>query len=346
MAKEDKNWIAHEPSTYSYLGRNDGCVNWMLSYREQEGLPFPKTIVLIGSGAIEPFTIAALPLALQSQIVAVEINPDLVELAKIIQKGGAVPWSTVAEKTQHPGVVNTQLTDPEKLRVGMEKLSLLGSKASLGLGFNNEFFQVVNSVTNRVTYIPTDALTALKSLTNMDMICDFFVQVNINKDPEKGTDYTRQMIKVAIGALSSEGNYIIGDSGRNMPITLSHVAEEPDARLDVSALVHVINLEGKHSSSYYSVLGRRSMRSETIRQTMRKNIADVARKFNLPITEEIITIDQLAQLSTSHVYFGFIENESGKNGIVWYCPLPQKDTLIRLAPSKDEVFTDQIVFPK
>ena len=28
MTKEDRNWIAHEPSTYSYLGRNDGCVNW------------------------------------------------------------------------------------------------------------------------------------------------------------------------------------------------------------------------------------------------------------------------------------------------------------------------------
>lgn len=345
MAKEDKNWIAHEPSTYSYLGRNDGCVNWMLYYREQEGLPFPETIVLIGPGAIEPFTIAALPLALRSQIVAIEINPDLVELAKTIQEGRAVPWSTVAEKTQHPGIVNTQLTDPEKLRVGMEKMALLGSKTNLGLGFNNDFFQVVDSVTNRVTYIPTDALAALRSLTNMDMICDFFVQVNINKDPE-GTDYTRQMIKAAIEALSSEGNYIIGDSGRNMPTTLSHIAEEPNARLNVSALVHVVNQEGKHSSSYYSVLGRRSMRSETIQQTMRKNIGDIARKFNLPITEQIITIDQLAQLSASHVYFGFIENEGGKNGIVWYCPLPQKDTLIKLAPSNDEVFTDQIVFPK
>jgi len=346
MVAENKNWIAHEPSTYSYLGRNDGCVNWMLINREQKGLPSPKKIALIGSGIIEPFTIAALPLALQSQIIAVEIDPKLVELARIIKNGDGIPWSDIAKKTQHPGVVNTQLTNPDRLTMGRNKLASLGSLRNLGPNFTNDVFQVESSVGDRVTYIPIDALSALKSLSNIDMICDFFVQVNINKDQEKGIDYTRQMVKAALAALSPEGNYIIGDSGRNIPITLSHISERTNAVLNVSALVHAVNQMDKYSSSYYSVLGRKKMKPTIIRQTMKKNIDDIVNKFGLPLTEQTITIDQLAELSASHVYFGFLGNEDDNSGTVWYCPLPQKDTLAKLAPSKDIAFTDQIVFPK
>lgn len=345
MAKEDKNWIAHEPSTYSYLGRNDGCVNWMLLHREQQGFPPPTTLVLIGSGAIEPFTIAALPLASRSKIFAVEIDPRLVEIGQTIQQGIAVPWSTIAEKSQHPGVTNAQLTDKKRLSVGIDKLASLGSLINLGSGFNNEFFQVAKSVAERITYIPVDALSTLKSLDNIDVICDFFVQVNINKDNRQGIDYTRRMVTSAVVALSPNGSYILGDSGRNMSITLDHIDKTLDARLKVSSLIHVINQADKYSSSYYSILGKNGP-FLTVQQTMEQNISNISDAFGLPVKKQVMTVSQLAKLVTSHVYFGFIENEDKKDGTVWYCPLPLKDTFGKLAPSPDKPFIEHIIFPK
>lgn len=346
MTKENPiKWIEHEQSTYTYLGRNDGCINWMLSYRKQKGLPPPKTIVLIGSGAIEPFTVAALPLASHSKILAVEINPDLVELGNTVRQGKAVAWSTVAEKSQHPDVINTQLTDLKRISAGMQKLASLGSLENLGDGFNSEFFQVASRITDRVSFIPIDALSAFTSLRDIDMIGDFFVQVNINKDQKYGISYTRRMVSSAIAALSSTGNYIVGDSGRNMPITLDHISKLPKSKLKISALVHVVNQSDKYSSSYYSVLGNTDLSSE-VQKTMKQNISLISDNYRLPIEEQTITTAQLRKLVALHVYFGFIENTGNKNGTVWYCPLSIKDAFSALAPFADTPFTEPIIFPK
>lgn len=343
--KEEKNWIAHEPSTYSYLGRNDSCVNWILTLRKQQGFHPPKILVLIGSGAIEPFTIAALPLALKSQIIAVEINPALVNLGQEIKSGEAISWPNIAKKTQHPGVLNTQLTDPIKLNLGIEKLESLGSLTNLGPGFNNEFFQVEKSVTERVSYIHADALSALKSLDNIEAICDFFVQVNINKNLKQGIDYTKRMVASIIGVLSPDGYYILGDSGRNMSITLDHIDKVSNAKLKVSALTHVVNQDGKYSSSYYSILGKDSQ-SIADQQIMEQNITNISDKYDLPVKKQVVTVGQLARLVHSHVYFGFIKNENNNDGTVWYSPLSQEEALVKLTPSKNKAFTDKIIFPK
>ncbi len=346
MNKENLiEWNEHEQSTYTYIGRNDSCVNWMLSYRKQKGLPPPKTILFIGSGAIEPFTVAALPLASRSEILAVEINPDLVELGDTVRQDKAVAWSTVAEKSQHPDVINAQLTDPKKLSASMQKLASLGSLGNLGNGFNSEFFRVAKNITDRVTFIPTDALSAFTSLKDIDIIGDFFVQVNINKDLNQGIDYTNRLVAAAVSALSPEGSYVIGDSGRNMPITLNHIATNPDARLNMSSLVHVINQEGKYSSSYYSVVGKRNVNSFSIKQAARHNIKDIAQRFNLFIKEESVTVDQLAQLITSHLYFGFVGDEDN-NGTVWYSQESIGETLSKLASKTSPEFSEQIIFPK
>lgn len=339
-------WIEHEQSTYTYLGRNDSCVNWMLSYRKEKGLPAPKTIVLIGSGAVEPFTIAALPLASSSKILAVEINLDLVELGNTVRQGKSVTWPVVAEQSQHPDVINTQLTDPRRLSAGIQKLASLGSLRNLGSGFNSKFFRVANDIADRVTFIPTDGLSALTSLKDIDIIGDFFVQVNINKDSNRGIEYTNRLVASAVAALSPEGSYLIGDSGRNMPITLNHIAANPDVRLNMSSLVHVVNREGKYSSSYYSAVGRHKVNSSSIKQSTRHNIKDISQRFSLPVKEEAVTIHQLAQLIASHLYFGFIGNKINDNGTVWYSPESIIKTLNRLAPKTNLTFAEQIIFPK
>jgi len=153
------------------------------------------------------------------------------------------------------------------------------------------------------------------------------------------------MVASAIAALSPNGNYILGDSGRNMPITLNHINKASDARLKVSALVHVVNHVGRYSSSYYSVLGKNSL-SLANQQTMQQNISEISIKSGLPVKKQVMTVSQLAKLAASHVYFGFIENENQKDGIVWYCPLPLEETFGKLAPSEEKAFTEQIIFPK
>ena len=346
MNKEKIKWIEHEQSTYTYLGRNDGCVNWILSYRKEKGLPAPKTIVLIGSGVIEPFTIAALPLASSSKILAVEINLSLVDLGNTVRQGKSVTWSAVAEQSQHPDVVNTQLTDPRGLSTGMQKLASLGSLRNLGSGFNSKFFRVANDITDRVTFMSTDALSALTSLKDMDIIGDFFVQVNINKDSNRGIEYTNRLVAAAVAALSPEGSYLIGDSGRNMPTTLNHIATNPDARLVISSLSHVVNQEGDYSSSYYSAVGRHKVNSSSIKQATKHNIRNIAQRFNLSIKEETATVDQLVQLIASHLYLGFIGNKINNNGTVWYSQESIIETLNRLASKTSHTFAEQIIFPK
>lgn len=344
---ESKKWIAHDPSTYSYLARNDNCVNWVLQNRQEKGIPRPGTIALIGSGAIEPFTVAALPLADSSNVLAIEIDSALVNLGEEIKKGEAIPWVVVAEKSQHPGVLNTQLADPIKLKIGIQRLTSLGSLSVLGPQLNDQFFHVDESVAQRVRFLSTDALTALNSMTDIDMICDFFVQVNINKQGVAGEDYTRRMVEAAIKAMAHEGVYVIGDSGRNLPITLSHLSNTSDASLTISALTHAFGANGKFSSSYYSLIEKNPKGNIEARETVERTVEDISSKYKIPIERRTVDVPELREIATNHLYLAFISgNLHGKqDGFAWFCPLSIEEALNKLIPTGKEQFTG-VIFEK
>lgn len=198
----ETRWLQHEPSTYSYLGRNDAAVSWLLEQKSKVGHSPSRTIVILGSGMIEPFTVAALPEAHNAQVIAVEIEKDLVDLGNEIKSGKKTSWSEVAEVSRHPGTQNSHLLDVKRIQKGLITLRKLGSLNTLGDGVTEETFQVPESLASRITFVNSDSLSAVKTLDDLDLICDFFVHTNINKSGEEGVSYTRVLIEEAVERLS------------------------------------------------------------------------------------------------------------------------------------------------
>jgi len=81
-------------------------------------------------------------------------------------------------------------------------------------------------------------------------------------------------------------------------------------------------------------------------QIVDQNISFISDKYDLPVKKEVVTVEQLAKLVHSNVFFGFIRNKNDNSGIVWYSSLSQEETLAKLTSSKNKEFTDKIIFPK
>lgn len=343
MTAENKpNWAKHEPSTYSYVGRNDQSVDWVLRKREASDF-FPcKKIVVLGSGVIEPFTIAAIPGAEAAEVIAVEIEGNLVGLGQRIKSGETISWQEIADISRHPGTDNSQLLQPARIRKGLEKLKRVGSLQVLGAGVNQDTFQIPQSVTDRVRFVNADSLSGIQGLSDADLICDFFVQTNINKSGEDGLNYTRELIETAVAKLSNQGIYLIGDSGYNHPNTLKHISQIAEAQIGAGSLVHVINKGDRFSSSYYIALTKREFVSAADREQVNQKMASLNHQHDLDIKQEIQSTAELADDVERVLYFAYMSVDGQLT--TWSTEMMLPQALLHLT-QVDPDFGEKILFP-
>jgi len=343
MQTENKpNWAKHEPSTYSYVGRNDQSVDWVLRRREVSNFPPCKKIVILGSGVIEPFTIAAIPGAETAEVIAVEIEGDLVGLGQRIKAGESISWQEIANFSRHPGTNNSQLLQPSRIKKGLEKLRQAGSLSLLGAGVNQDTFQIPQSVTDRVRFVNADSLSGIQGLSDVDLICDFFVQTNINKSGEDGLNYTRELIKTAVAKLSHQGIYLIGDSGYNHPNTLRHISQIAEAQIGAGSLVHVINKGDRFSSSYYIALTKREFVSAVDREQVDQKMASLNHQHGLDIKQEIQSTAELADDVERVLYFAYMSVDGQLT--TWSTEMMLPQALLHLT-QVDQDFGETILFP-
>ncbi|HYD34993.1 MAG TPA: hypothetical protein VD999_02910 [Vitreimonas sp.] len=336
-------WLQHEPSTYSYIGRNDAAVNWLLSQKEKTRQSACKTIIILGSGMIEPFTIAALPRAREAQIVAVEIEESLVKLGNKVKAGEKVTWEQVAGVSRHPGTHNHQLLELGRVQQGLSRLRGLGSLEALGEGVDESTFHVSQQLRDRVTFVNSDSLSGLKSLGDADLICDFFVQTNINKSGEPGVKYTEELIEEAMAHLSAQGIYLIGDTGYNHKHTLHHIARLAEARINAGSLVHIINKGNSFSSSWYLAVSKSDLLSNDEINGIRGKIANFSETTGLQIQEARLSNNELAASIDQALYLAYLADAEGL--ITWSTVEPLPQALLHLATQPDAEFGETIVFP-
>jgi len=343
LHRSELPWLQHEPSTYSYLGRNDAAVNWLLQQREEIGLAMCKKIIILGSGMIEPFAIAALPQAAQAEIIAVEIEKDLVELGHRVRSGESITWEEVASISRHPGSSNRQLLEKNRIKKGLNQLKELGSLDLLGSGVTEESFQVSEQLSSRVTFINRDSLSALEELDEADLICDFFVQTNINKSGDRGVAYTRKLIEEAVASLSSQGMYLIGDTGYNHHHTLGHIAGLALATINAGSLVHIVNKDNNFSSSWYLAISRGDLLGSDKVDGIRERIASLANETGLEIREVRHTYAELASNINQALYLAYLADKEGL--ITWSTVSPLPQALLHLARDPESEFGETIIFP-
>lgn len=339
----ETRWLQHEPSTYSYLGRNDAAVSWLLQQKLRSGHTSSRTIVILGSGMIEPFTIAALPEAQNSHVIAVELEKDLVALGNELKSGRRASWSEVAAVSKHPGTQNSQLLDVRRIQKGLNTLGKLGSLDSFGGIVTTEAFQVPQDLADRVTFMNSDSLSAIKTLSDLDLICDFFVQTNINKSGEEGVNYTRTLVEEAVERLSTQGVYLIGDTGYNHRHTLSHIAGLAEARINAGSLVHIINKGSNFSSSWYLAVSKGELLGSDEIGGIRTRVDALAKTHDLEVQEVRLTNHELALRIDQNLYLAYLADAEGL--ITWSSVDPLPQALLHLAQKPEDEFGETIIFP-
>jgi hypothetical protein len=183
----------------------------------------------------------------------------------------------------------------------------------------------------------------LKEFQDADLICDFFVQTNINKSGEEGINYTQELIEEAVNRLSSQGVYLIGDTGYNHRHTLDHIARLADARINAGSLVHIINKGNSFSSSWYLAISKGELLSSDKIDGIRGRIASLASETGLEIREARHTSAELASDINQALYLAYLADREGL--ITWSTVDPLAQALLHLASNPESEFGETIIFP-
>ena len=348
MSVDRPVWQEFDPSTFTFLARNDVAVNWVNSYRAENGFSPIKEVLLLGSGVVEPFTLAAL--SSDFKVTAVEINEELVDLADRVKKGDKIPWDLVAEKSLNPGRPNTDFLERTRLERSMSVLKDLGSMQRLGIGFNLQGMSVSSEVRNRVTFLKADALSTIqRNLAEkyFDLIGDFFLRVNINKH-KSGHVYSASMLGASLNGLKDNGMLLIGDTGKNLPVTYQQFADQDTSgRLNLVSVVHFVNFGSGKTTSHYLLATKLSdfPGSEAIRQDLRSHLKenDTLRKLS-PVEEKGNVTDQVKS-SSEKVNIAFIDSGKASDSTGWNSSRSQAEALGSIVPNGGDEASETLIFP-
>ncbi|NCO96732.1 MAG: hypothetical protein COY38_04425 [Candidatus Aenigmarchaeota archaeon CG_4_10_14_0_8_um_filter_37_24] len=139
------------PSTFTYPGRNDISILVALAL-----VPDAKSILLLGSGPIEPFVLAMNPEIRKRdiKIVAVDKNKEGWEIIHKLQKGEKIPWSQISSICKDPDEPNRDMST-DRLSGHLNKL------ARYGICLDENGFSVTSDARKRVAFICQDAVQYL-----------------------------------------------------------------------------------------------------------------------------------------------------------------------------------------
>ena len=348
MSADRPIWKEFDLSTFTFLGRNDITVNWVIDYRSKHGLSPIKEVLLLGSGLVEPFTLAAL--SSDFKVTAVEINEGLVDLADRVKKGDKIPWNLVAERSLNPGRPNSDFLENKRLGNCISVLKDLGSLQRLGNGFDLEGMSISPNVRDRVTFVRTDALLALRVDSNrghIDLIGDFFLRANINKS-ESGPNYSANMIRESFECLDENGMLLIGDTGKNLPETYRQFSYfHTLGRLNLASAVHLVNFGSGKITSHYLLATKLTdfPGSETIKTEIRSRLKENAILNKLSFVEKTGDITSQAQASLEKVNLAFVDSGKIGNSTGWNSLKNQNEALELIVPCAGNEVSETIIFP-
>lgn len=348
MSVDRPVWQEFDPSTFTFLARNDLAVNWVTDYRNRNGFSPIKEVFLLGSGVVEPFTLAALSSGFR--VTAVEINEGLVDLADVIKKGDKIPWNTIAERSLNPGRPNSDFLDSKRLGNGISVLKDLGSLQRLGTDFDLEGIRVTSGVRDRVTFVKADALSALQVSVfrnHFDLIGDFFLRVNINKH-DLGSNYSASMLRESFDCLGENGMLLIGDTGKNLPVTYQQFADfNTLGRLNLASVVHFVNFGSGKATSHYLLATKLSdfPGSGAIKQDLRSHLKenDTLRKLS-PVEEKGSVMDQVKS-SSEKINIAFVDSGKPGESSGWNSSGKQIETLELVVPEAGDEASETVIFP-
>jgi len=348
MSADRPIWQEFDPSTFTFVGRNDIAVNWTIDYRCKNSLSPIKKILLLGSGAVEPFTLAAL--SSDFRVTAVEINEGLVDLANMVKRGDKIPWDLVAERSLNPGRPNTDFLDSTKLKRSMSVLKDLGSLSRLGTDFDLEGMSVSPNVRDRVTFVKTDALSALRvnpDRKHLDLIGDFFLRVNINKH-DSGPNYSASMLRESFDCLGENGMLLIGDTGKNLPVTYRQFSYfNTLGRLNLTSVVHFVNFGSGKTTSHYLLATKLSdfPGSDAIKQDLRCRLKenDTLRKLS-PVEKRGSVMDQVKS-SSEKINIAFVDSGKPDESSGWNSSGKQTEALGSVVPEAGDEASETVIFP-
>lgn len=348
MSADRPIWQEFDPSTFTFLGRNDIAVNWVIDYRSKHGLSPIKEVLLLGSGLVEPFTLAAL--SCDFRVTAVEINEELVDLADRVKKGDKIPWDLVAEKSLNPGRPNTDFLERTRLERSMSVLKDLGSLQRLDTGFDLEGMSVSPNVRDRVTFVKTDALSAFRAnlvKKHPDLIGDFFLRANINKH-KSGPEYSASMLGACFNCLKDNGMLLIGDTGKNLPVTYQQFADQDTSgRLNLVSVVHFVNFGSGKITSHYLLATKLSdfPGSEAIRQDLRSHLKENDTLRKLSAVEEKGNVTDQVKSSSEKINIAFVDSGKPGESSGWNSLGKQMETLELVVPEAGDEASETVIFP-
>lgn len=336
-------------STFTHLGRMTPIVSAVLAKREIVGLPRATDVLVLGSGIVQALEIAADPRLLGARVVAVDNNDAIIERIQTIKAGGRLTWEEVAEVSLNPGRPNTDFLDKERVKNGLTVLRNYGVLANLGVNFNETGMQVDPSVVNRVTFLHTDILNALKRFQEsgytFPLIVDGFTQININKRPNTGPSETFRTVEGSLAILAEDGMYVVGDTGLNLPVTLNHLARVSNGRLQIASIIHGVNFGSGLTTSHGLVAGKGEAfwGEEDINRT--EELLASNPKFSQlePVREEqaVVEVARTAETKLNLVYV------AGKTegGTAWNSRGGYSETLQRAVPNPGDEFSEDLLLP-
>jgi hypothetical protein len=310
-------------------------------------LPDIKTIVIVGSGVVEPMTVAALPGLEKSRVYAIELNDDLIDLGEQIKNGATIPWLTIAEFSHNPGRPNNDLKELARLQKGLGVLRDLGSLDRLGTGFNTTSMHVDKSVADRVTFLQGDALETTQAINQQgitpDLVIDCFLRTNVLKT-NSGTTYTKQLTNAVLDALAEDGMYLIGDTGESLPDTLSSFVGNTSGNVNFGSLVHVVQIrDGAFITSHHTAASKmEDLNSQKLKKQARLHIAKRPDLYRGHTVDDIVLPDLQRELAgnDSPVSLALVKNS--KTGLkAWNMP---RNGLYASAPAVGDEFSHKIIF--
>lgn len=348
MSVDRPVWQEFDPSTFTFLARNDVAVNWVMDYRNRNGFSPLKEVLLLGSGVVEPFTLAAL--SGDFRVTAVEIDEGLVDLADVIKKGDKIPWNTIAERSLNPGRPNSDFLEAKRLGNCISVLKDLGSLQHLGTDFDLEGMEVAPNVRDRVTFVKADALSALQVSifrNHFDLIGDFFLRVNINKH-DSGPNYSASMLRESFDCLGDNGMLLIGDTGKNLPVTYQQFAGfNTLGRLNLASVVHFVNFGSGKTTSHYLLATKLAdfPGSEELKTNLRFHLKKNDTLRNLSPVEEKGSIMDQAKTSFEKVNIAFVDSGKTGDSTGWNSLHNQKEALESIIPEARDEVSETVIFP-
>ena len=173
------------------------------------------------------------------------------------------------------------------------------------------------------------------------------MRVNINKH-ESGPAYSANMLGASFNCLEDNGMLLIGDTGKNLPVTYQQFADlGSSGRLNLASVVHFVNFGSGKTSSHYLLATKLSdfPGSNDIVQNLRSHLKENATLRKLIPIREGRSIGDQARLSTKVINIAYVDSGKVGESSGWNSLKRQTEALGSIVPNTGDEASETVIFP-